>query len=689
MRSLGFLFCFLAVFSITTAQARTRVLAPHTIIMERQDDPDGSWLPTTLDIRVGDTAEFTNLGVGHSVVPVLTVEADPCHADNAIAYTVDEDGDPIGPIGPERFHRSGIFARGPGGAGDGGPEIIDYTGCAGPPGSAGCCDVDPSPLVVGDFAYCGAQEGVASVAPQQVWDMDGIRGVLVILDWNQLEVDGDGDWDDSDLISELTSAAERGKAVSLAVRGGGEATPTWLFEPPVSAYAVELEGNNDNDPGPNNCGQDYTMGDFTDPAYVQQIEEVITHVASVVKSNGAWKQATTSFTLMGINTISDELKFMKSAPDNYRNCTAADLVDCNAAGGPGSCPGVPECNCATEGACVEEHDGILDSYNGDDCTHNARQWALAGYTPQRLYDFEVAQAAFIRDAFWEGITVKFPLIQGGFMKSQNATNFEGDHLRDPVTLACYVDPDGDDNCAENTADDGAQTNGIRQLEQLIGRLRLELGYGLWVMHFGLGEYPTEVEDTAPAPSNCSWGGVVDLLADPPQVEFPIPLVGDVDQEPQCPNSWAAETSFGDPPYLTGFQTNNQGGGMDDGDAVESSFWNLVRNSNAIYEEIYSSMAWFVIETIGGSHLEMNPDRRTLGEPDVDDDVAETLSMNEWNQVLRERREHPIFSEFVGLENPESFTYLFTAEDVGTITIHDPSVCSLGAAPTATITVTSS
>ena len=696
MRILAFVFVLPLV--AVVASANTRLIQPRVINIEVQGNK--SFIPSAPTASVGDRGRWISLGRSDSIVPVDDATAEPCDAASALA--VDYEGtDEF--IGPPRLGVPGLFVRL---GDDGGPEIINWPGtCSGgplptpfdtctPDGNANCpteacCDTDPSPMIAGSLAYCDDQNGAPEFLLASMWDFDELMGQLFIIDWADIETD-DGVYDWTRLDHELDIAADHGKFITIAVKTGLGASPgtgasPWLFDDlgaPGSADDVTpviLKGtNNDNvnDTTASSCGQDWATGSYTDPAYVAQLDELIMAIGAHVKTNGAWTQAVAATLLIGIHIGTDEFQAQTICLDNFHNA-------CDEGGTFGTFAG--SCGSAGNGHSVSGADGVLDSYSHDDCVCNAGALAMAvngGWAVDTLLNFVQAQTETWQEAFWPHLVVRFGLKQGSLPGAPNTAgavpNFGNDTMLDQT--GARICP----TCV--TTDDNLLVQSTTQVDAIIGRGLNVFGDTFWTMHHGLDPLPLEFPGD-PAAQNCTFGALPDLLATPPVIPFPIPLVGPVGTQDRCPNKWANNTTLTPPhPHMTGFQTNNPGSGEIRTPAlVESSMLNLERNTNAVYWEGYAGPFWMNHE-LNDSTGDMNPLRESACPGSgFDPDMCYSKSAVDHATELINRRDIPnVFENASGKAFPTAWEHTFTAP--GTHRYYVPSGCEDDTTPFGTITI---
>jgi plastocyanin len=591
---------------------------PHDIAVES----DGSFTPGVLERRVGDTVTWTGLGPRDSIVPFAhPVAGDPCDPAKALAV------DTSSFVGPPRLGVPGVFVRGPD-ARAGGPAIIPYPGK---------CDDDPSPAIAATRQYCDNQKGVPHHLPYEMWSYPELTGELVVLSWDEIET-ADQVFDFSVLGHELDAAADHGKFVMLAIHTGqGEFPRRWIFETGVTP--VRLKGHNSEKYSATSCGRAWEVGSFADAAYVKQLDELIAALGTYVKSDGAWVQALSAVQLVGVQSGTEEFQVQGTCPDDFVNAVG-------------------------NGHTKAGRDGILDSYSGDDCVCNSAAWAASGWTPEGLVAFVDDQVATWHTEFWPHLVVRFGLKQAGLVSVDGPGNFANDtlFLQDGKTRICP-------SCA--SSDDRRLTSSSKQIDRIIGSALSKYGDTFWVMHFGIDPLPLEFGGAR----NCTYGGTLDRTAMPPIVTFPIPLVGPVRSETNCPNKWANNTTLTPPRvHMTGFQTNNpQKGRINSPARLESALMNVERNTNAVELDVYAPIFWLNHE-LNGSNGDMDPLRETPPYAGIDPDMRYSKSMADHVAELTARRESSVFAPS-GKAFPTTYSFTFAAP--GTYSFYNARTCSEG------------
>jgi hypothetical protein len=633
--------------AVPASFARTRIIQPHTILSEVQQ-PSGGFLPDTLNVIVGDTIQITNLTGRDSLARTTAPNVFAEYGSVTDEFT-----------GPLRGFPGGVYVRGPSGVGgggidDNGPLILDYPAdCPLEPGPACDCPTDQSPTQVGARTLCDNEPGQFRALPDEMWGYEEVSGGMITLMVEDLLTTAPTDIEDPDdaaydwrqFDQEWNRAASFGKHAILALQWGDD-TPSWIFDAPYNAVEVVIEDNVSGTNFTTNCGSSWSMGSIADPAYTGILNGILTAAGTRAKSNTAWVTATGNIQLHGDNRGTDEFREPSACEDRT------------------------------------PRDDILDTVNGDECHCNTRALAVAGVNRTTRLAYVTGQIDHIHNtAFWPELFVQIPLITGGYFSGESDTNYAGDYMcaagtTPPCTFESMLCSTCGATPAIAKANDSLLVSSKNQLTEMIQVTQDTQGARVAWTNNALNTYPTEVGDNGGngALQNCTWGGTVNLLSDPPGVEFPIPLVGEVTDQSGCPNREANQTSLSDPPRLTGWQSVNRGGGIYSPASVQSLAWNLLRNSNAPKVELFPDVLFWNHEE-NGSDGDMDPTRDDIPTPSgIDPEVAETFSMEEFDRMLRDRRDNDLFvAQYSGVE-PNSYFFDITVDVDHTAA--NPRTCNL-------------
>jgi hypothetical protein len=609
------LLVYLAMCGTAFAQSGRRSTPPATVPITIDDEGDLDIQDLT--IRENDFVKWVSMEPTDSIVQVPTVGAgvDPCtlaepHGDDAFEFT-----------GPDRRGVPGLWIRGPNNLQQA-LEEIPFTG-------AETCDCEPSCgfIEADDWKLCPGQSGVQYIMDIS-WTPDWVAGGLVVLDWDQVETASDVyDW--TILDHELNNAVDNGKSLKIAIVAG-TGTPSWVFD---TAYEVVVKDDNDSNPGASgDCGTDFSVGSPSDDVYRAIFNDLMTDMATHVKTDDAWYNALTVITMGGLNNVTDEMKLPKACCDG----------DCNEQGGP------------------VQPDGRLDGTFGglftDECICNTKVWAEAGYTPDELYEYYNVHTAAIQAAFPDK-DMSLMLIQSGWPRviAGSPPNFIGDHLLDTDGVTPLL-------VGGTGADNGAIPGAADQLEEIIADCQGTWGNLCIVAHNGLRAYPTDIGQVG----NCNQEAEI-TGSNPWSAVFPLVQSPRGDDPSSCPNKWAVLAGRGNAehgPYFQGMQTNNETNGIDDPESLESTLVNAVLNTNSIYVEAYEKRLWELLRVTGGGDVDIDPTRTP---------PLTSKTPNEWAAEFQERRE--FFDSTEGPAFPTTYNVQFT--EPGTYYYYNPRRCGAG------------
>jgi hypothetical protein len=448
------------------------------------------------------------------------------------------------------------------------------------------------------YKLCPA-EAVMNKTMPETWENPDITGVTIMMDWDSLQpdfVNGDADFFWDDLDREMNAAVEAGKTFALAIRAGYKGNPWWLFDytGPLTDGPVEgldLKTWTGSAVPTTNCGTEMTLPLPTDDDYRDLFVHMLEVVGEHVRSDSRWYQALAQVKVGGMNLLTDEAKL------------------------PNTCPDL-------------DFDGTLDKIAGDPCFCNTQIWGKAGYTPEALYEFYRVAENAIYESF-PGKTMGYSLIQAGFPRTIDATNFLGDTLdnhagKQMVPGATTLD---DIKGAEQTETILAEANLGRFVDPYGSDEDLDAGGLFMPYHNGLGQLPEDL-----GLPGCTNARPVIFGAGPPRADFPIPdgTWFQWSAGTSCPNKWVVNASTLDG-QITGYQTNNTTQ-INTIEHIESTLWNMTINSNAVNLEIYEGLAWQIYHRAGTGPID--PSRTQLGAANP---APYSKSMRQWNNELHERR----------------------------------------------------
>ncbi len=257
-----------------------------------------------LEVNVGDTVTFTGLGPLQSIVEVDAAGKPIPYAESWLT-------------GPPRHGTSGIYTRGE----------------------------------------------VGKVPSPDIWEVPGLSGVLLVLEWDEVETAPDVyDW--SVLDRTLTLAAEHDRAVFVAWRTGVFCAPAWAWTQGATPVRTEAFSDPTPEPGKRGCGFEGRVGNPADERYLALWLEHVRAFGAHVRERGDWWQALAKVDVGGLGNVTDEWQLARGSA-------------------------------------------------GTGCPDNTVAWAAAGYTPEALYAFYTASLKATAAAF-PGKTVGWMLIQDGF-----------------------------------------------------------------------------------------------------------------------------------------------------------------------------------------------------------------------------------------------------------------------------------
>lgn len=597
-------------------------------------NPDGTFTPSNVGIKAGDTVRWVNLTRTDAIVqtgnPASFPNSDLCGINDNDLDHVFASSDANEFTGPMRNAVSGIFALGPNGLGFQQVASTETCTCetlvvADP--ADRCTPLQVTALDGNTYKLCPAQAGKYQTT-DATWNNPDITGVTVRIGWKDIQKDNNGlveyYWDD--LNREMNQAVAHGKLFTLDIKAGNDGTPDWIFNdyagpaPAGPVVPIRFKDWGSGDMPDHSCGYDMTLGSPADINYRNLYIAMINALATHVASDSRWFQALAHVKVSGLNFLSSEARLPKRCSDG-------------------------------------DGDGKLDTAtkaNGgtDPCICNSRRWADAGYTPAKLYEYYRVVGNAIYNAFYQRKSMGYQLIQDGFPKVESPTNFEGDSLTDQLGNP-LLQPPG------TTADDlnfSIQTETNLQ-EGRDGRFVDPLGASsdpvagkLFVpQHSGIGRLPED--DGHPA---CTQHQTVDPVT--MKASFPIPAGTRGDGGVGCPNKWAVNegTLY---TQIMGFQTNNAKEVALPKD-VESSLWDLTINSNGVFIELYEERLWEIFQTLGtgATASVLDPTRTSLpaGNP-----APFSKNLFTWANELHDRRKQLVNAANPNLADPFPTIYEHT------------------------------
>lgn len=599
-------------------------------------NPDGTFTPTTVTVGAGQTVRWTTLSTTDSIARIGRPGTGETQEQicGAVAGGSSEAVTAISAVnfsGPKRKGIAGIHVLAPQGYG--------YIETSTTNLSATCNDV-LNPGSASDVYYhtartvtdtvtstlhllCSkrvrtsdgwepaaddAQGAISQVVPS-VWDNPDIDGVVLRVRWQDFQYyDGTSVvtvWDDIDRA--FREAIKRGKLVSINFHAG-EDTPLFIFtnyvhangsRPPESnVEPVFLRDYASDSDTPATCGQDFWLGSPTDPNYVAKIKGLYDALAEHVKADARFFQALGYVKVSGLNLFTGEARLPKRCLD------------------------------PTSGACL--------------C--NTEIWANAvySYTPTGLYTYYNEIENHIFSAFMGEKSLHYMLIQDGFPRVLDANNYFRDY--GPVGSGFP----GPFEQTRNILKDGrlgrfAQPGAPLSDDPAIGKLFVAQHSGL-SLHPGDKGKPVcpQTETPAGVPLHIELTDANGKIYHDVYTDS-VPPLGEVGSG--CPNQWAVEEGYRG--QIIGFQTMND---VDDPNEVDSSLWNMMSASNAVYYEIYEGAAWVIARQKGSG-----PNAAVLDELGYFpvQGAAYQKNLHQWGQQLHQRRARlaSLNSTYIHLADP--------------------------------------
>ncbi len=280
------------------------------------------------------------------------------------------------------------------------------------------------------------------------------------------------------------------------------------------------------------------------------------------------------------NLLTEVAKFIKSRADWYRALTYIKISGANLISHENRLPAT----CEAAGA--------------NQCVCNPAVFSADGYRPSGLYAFYDEQEQLMKSLF-PGKAMSYALIQAGFPRVSETGG--------------YLTIDG------TSSDRSVLPDGVEQTQTILDRGQLTHGINFVVQHNGIGPKPA---------TTCNFDGVH------PKPDRILTAYWDVGSG--CPNRWAVKE--GAQGQITGFQTNNRGGGVNTPADVHSSLQNAWDNSDAVFFEIYEDVFW---EAANKNRGILTSAGKTIGN---------------WADDFHRRRNDPIFPNFIAAKNPFPTTY---------------------------------
>jgi hypothetical protein len=262
------------------------------------EDASGNFTPYKVPLRTGDrvTWHFPNASPGNAVVRRVATAGGWSIAPYTPGFANEL-------AGPMIQAPSGVFALGPSGNG----LVVQHDE-----------ECVPSEYEKARRPHAGHRDYLCRTdAPdkygrtmESTWSDPGITGVFIRLRWKDLQP-GQNVWDDEILIRETDAAVAHGKLYSLVIESGRDGQPPWLTRPVwlggLGLPSYELDSNDELEAA-NVCNPDDYF-DYVDPttqAYRQLYNNMLTHVADVLKQSSARYRALAYIKPSGANRATGE-----------------------------------------------------------------------------------------------------------------------------------------------------------------------------------------------------------------------------------------------------------------------------------------------------------------------------------------------------------------------------------------------
>ncbi|MBL8205769.1 MAG: hypothetical protein JNM09_16160 [Blastocatellia bacterium] len=313
---------------------------------------DGSFTPSVLRIRDGDTVEWQLNGRTNAIIPaVAEPTAGDCPSPRSFAPN-----DPNNFTGPMPFALSGVFTISPL---ERGYRVERWR-----------CSFGRPLASAGNQVLCAT--GTPYGTMDSTWRDPNLTGVFIRLLWNDVHK-APGQFDFTLLDREIEKAVRNGKVYLLGFKAGSTGTPDWIFSTDANGRPrpnngggvtrLKLQDLGDDPTGRGGCGVPMDLGTPTDAMYQKHYFALLTKVAEHIRARSDWYRA---------------LAYLK--------------------------PG---------GANLFTHENRLPKHCAPGCVCNPQVFAQNGYTPSGLLNFYQQQFALLVKQF-PGKPMSYALIQDGF-----------------------------------------------------------------------------------------------------------------------------------------------------------------------------------------------------------------------------------------------------------------------------------
>lgn len=313
---------------------------------------DGSFTPSVLRLREGDTVEWQLNGRTNAIIPAATEPpAGACPTPRSF-----DPNDPNNFAGPMPVAPSGVFTISPL---ERGHRV-----------ERGRCSFGRPLAAAGEQVLC--ETGTPYGTMDSTWRDPHLTGVFIRLLWNDVHK-APGQFDFTLLDREIEQAVRYGKVYLLGFKAGSTGTPDWIFSTDANGRPrpnrgggvtrLKLQDLGDDPTGRGGCGVPMDLGSPTDPMYQKHYFALLTKVAEHLRTRADWYRA---------------LAYIK--------------------------PG---------GANLFTHENRLPKHCAPGCVCNPQVFAQNGYTPSGLLNFYQQQFALLAKQF-PGKAMSYALIQDGF-----------------------------------------------------------------------------------------------------------------------------------------------------------------------------------------------------------------------------------------------------------------------------------
>lgn len=323
---------------------------------------DGSFTPSVLSIRDGDTVEWQLSKHTNAIIPAASEPT----AGNCPTPRSFDPNDPTNFAGPMPIAPSGVFTISPL---ERGYRV-----------ERGRCSFGRPLAAAGNQVLCAT--GMPYGTMDSTWRDPNLTGVFIRLLWNDIHK-GPGQFDFTLLDREIDKAVRNGKVYLLGFKAGSTGTPDWIFSTNADGSPrpnqgggvtrLKLQDAGEEAVMRRQCGRPMDLGNPTNAMYQTHYFDLLTKVAERIRARADWYRALAYIKPSGANLFTHENRLPK-------NCT-------------------PGCIC------------------------NPQVFAQDGYTPSGLLDFYKKQFNLLAKQF-PGKAMSYALIQDGFPQVNDSGGWE-------------------------------------------------------------------------------------------------------------------------------------------------------------------------------------------------------------------------------------------------------------------------